>query len=268
MHRTLEFLLHHGYVLLLGWVFAEQVGLPLPSMPLLLAAGALAGTGRLSFFASLFYAVFAAVTADSVWYQLGRRNDIRILQLLCKISLEPDSCVRRTEGLFSKQGARSLLLAKFLPGLGTVAPPLAGIFHMRPRRFLLFDALGSLLWAATFLGLGYIFSGQIERVAEYLASLGGWLLVLILGVLAVYIAYKFVARQRFLRELRISRITVDELKKKLDAGEELVIVDLRHSMDFEADPHTIPGAFRMDANDLEEKDDRLPRDRDVVLYCT
>jgi membrane protein DedA with SNARE-associated domain len=268
MHRTLEFLLHHGYVLLLGWVFAEQVGLPLPSMPLLLAAGALAGTGRLRFLASLFYAVFAAVTADSIWYQLGRRKGIRILQLLCKISIEPDSCVRRTEGIFSKQGARSLLLAKFLPGLGTVAAPLAGIFHMRARRFLLFDAAGTLLWAGTFLGLGYIFSGQIDWVAEHLASLGGWLLVLLLAAFAAYLTNKFVARQRFLRELRISRITPEELKEKIDSGEDLVIVDLRHSVDFEADPETIPGAFRMDSKELEEKNDRLPRDREVILYCT
>jgi membrane protein DedA with SNARE-associated domain len=268
MHRTLEFLLHHGYVVLLAWVFTEQVGLPIPSLPLLLAAGALAGTGRMSFFAALFCAVFAAVTADAIWYQLGRRKGIKVLQFLCKISLEPDSCVRRTEGVFAKQGARSLLLAKFLPGLGTVAPPLAGIFHMRARRFLLFDGLGSLLWAGSFLGLGYVFSGQIERIAEHLASLGGWLLVLIVAALASYITYKFIARQRFLRELRIARITVDELKEKIDSGEELVIVDLRHSMDFEADPETIPGAFRMDAKELEEKNDRLPRDREVVLYCT
>jgi membrane protein DedA with SNARE-associated domain len=268
MHRTLEFLLHHGYVVLLAWVFAEQVGLPIPSMPLLLAAGALAGTGRMSFFSSLFCAVLAALAADMLWYQLGRRRGIKVLQFLCKISLEPDSCVRRTEGVFAKQGARSLLLAKFLPGLGTVAPPLAGIFHMRARRFLLFDGLGSMLWAGTFLGLGYIFSGQIERIAEHLASLGGWLLVLIVAALASYISYKFIARQRFLRELRIARITVDELKEKIDAGEELVIVDLRHSMDFEADPETIPGAFRMDAKELEERNDRLPRDREVILYCT
>jgi len=268
MHRTLEFILHHGYIVLPGWVFMEQMGLPLPSMPLLLAAGALAGTGRLNFFASLFYVMFAAVAADSIWYQLGRRKGIKILQLLCKISLEPDSCVRRTEVVFSRQGARSLLVAKFLPGLGTVAAPLAGIFHMRPRRFFLFDALGALLWGGAFLGLGYLFSGQIERLAEHLASLGGGLLVLFLGLLAAYIAYKFVARRRFLRELRISRITVDELKKKLDSGEELVIVDLRHSMEFEADPETIPGAFRMDAKELEEKNDRLPRDREVILYCT
>jgi membrane protein DedA with SNARE-associated domain len=268
MHRTLEFLLHHGYTVLLAWVFAEQVGVPLPAMPLLLAAGALAGTGHLNIFASLFYAVLGAVAADSIWYQLGRRKGIKILQLLCRISLEPDSCVRRTEGVFSKHGARSLLVAKFLPGLGIVTPPLAGIFHMRPRRFLLFDAAGSLLWAGAYLGLGYAFSGEIERVAERLAALGSWLLVLLLGAFASYIAYKFFARRRFLRELRIARITVDELKEKIDSGEDLVIVDLRHSVDFEADPETIPGAFRMDAKELEEKNDRLPRDREVILYCT
>jgi membrane protein DedA with SNARE-associated domain len=268
MHRTLEFLLHHGYVVLLAWVFAEQAGVPVPSLPLLLAAGALAGSHQLNIFASLFVAAFAAVSADSIWYQLGRHKGIKVLQFLCKITIEPDSCVRRTEGVFSKQGARSLILAKFIPGLSTVAPPLAGIFHMRARRFLLFDAAGSLLWAATFLGLGYAFSGEIERIAERAASLGGWLVVILLGLLASYIGYKFVARRRFLRELRIARITVEELKQKLDAGEEVVIVDLRHSMDFEADPETIPGAFRMDAKELEEKNDRLPSDREIILYCT
>ncbi len=268
MHRAFEFLIHHGYVVLLVWVFAEQVGIPIPAMPLLLAAGALAGTGHLSFFNSVFFAVLGAVAADTIWFQLGRHKGIKVLQLLCKISLEPDSCVRRTEGIFSRQGARSLLVAKFIPGLGIVTPPLAGIFHMRLRRFLLFDALGSLFWAGAFTGLGYVFSGQIELVADRLASLGGWLVVLIVGALAAYIGYKFVARQRFLRELRIARITVDELKEKIDSGEDLVIVDLRHSLDFEAEPETIPGAMHMDAKELEEKNDRLPRDREVILYCT
>src|SRR5271156_2347434 len=175
MHSTLDFLLRHGYVVLLGWVFAEQIGLPVPSLPLLLAAGALAGTHRLNFFFSLFLCVLAAVAADSIWYSLGRIKGIKVLQLLCKISIEPDSCVRRTEGVFSRQGARSLIFAKFLPGLSTVAPPLAGVFQMRLRLFLIFDVAGSLLWAATFLGIGYVFSGQIERIAEHAASLGGLL---------------------------------------------------------------------------------------------
>ena len=268
MHRTLEFLIQHGYVVLLVWVFAEQVGMPVPAMPLLLAAGALAGTGQLNWFSSVFFAVLGAVAADSIWFQLGRHKGIKILQLLCRISLEPDSCVRRTEGIFSKQGARSLLVAKFVPGLGIVTPPLAGIFHMRFRRFLLYDTLGSFFWAGAFTGVGFVFSGQIERLAAALASLGGWLLVLVVGALAAYIGYKYVTRQRFLRELRIARITVDELKEKIDSGEDLVIVDLRHSLDFEAEPETIPGAMHMDAKELEEKNDRLPRDREVILYCT
>ena len=268
MHRTLEFLLHHGHIVLLVWVFAEQAGVPVPSLPLLLAAGALAGSHQLNIFASLFIVALAAVSADFIWYQLGLRKGIKVLQFLCKISIEPDSCVRRTEGVFSKQGARSLIFAKFLPGLSTVAPPLAGVFQMRLRRFLIFDAAGSLLWGATFLGLGYVFSGQIEHIAERAASLGGWLAVILVGVFASYLGYKFVARKRFLRELRIARITVEELKQKLDAGEDVVIVDLRHSMDFEADPETIPGAFRMDAKELEEKNDLLPHDREIILYCT
>jgi len=268
MHGMLEFLLRHGYLLLFGWVFAEQAGLPLPSVPLLLAGGVLAGTGRLSFTACLLVSLVGAVTADTIWYQLGRTKGIRILQWLCKISLEPDSCVRRTEGIFEKYGAKSLLFAKFLPGLSTVATPLAGIFQMRLRRFLLCDALGSLVWTSTFLGLGYVFSEQIERIAERLRLFGGGALALLLGGLAAYIVYKVVARKKFMRDLRIARITPDELKKKLDSGEHLTIVDLRHSLDFEADPETIPGAFRMDAKELQEKSNPLPHHLEVVLYCT
>lgn len=268
MHGPLEFLLKHGSLVLFVWVFAEQLGLPLPAIPLLLAAGALAGAGRLSLAVSLITAVCGALLADVLWYELGRRRGNRVLQWLCRISLEPDSCVRRTEGVFARHGARSLLVAKFLPGLSTVAPPLAGIFGMQPARFLLFDAAGALFWAGSFLGLGYAFSGQLESVAERALSLGGALLVLLAGALAAYIGWKFIARQRFLRELRIARITPEELKEKLEAGEEMVIVDLRHALDFDAAPETIPGALHMDAQELQERNERLPRDREVILYCT
>ena len=268
MHSLLEFLLRHGYLVLVAWVFVEQAGLPLPSLPLLLAAGALSGLGRLNLPVSLFLCVFATVFADTIWYQLGRHQGIKVLQLLCRISLEPDSCVRRTEGLFERQGARSLLIAKFVPGLNAVATPLAGIFHMRLGRFLLFDALGALVWSGTYLGLGYLFTDQIERIAARGSALGGWLLLLLASGLAAYIFSKFVARQRFLRDLRIGRITVDELKQKIDAGEKLSIVDLRHSLDFEAEPETIPGAVHFDSKELTEKNDLLPLDREIILYCT
>ncbi len=268
MHAILESLLHHGYLLLAAWVFLEQAGLPVPSLPILLAAGALSGMGRMSFVAALALGVVSTVLADSIWYQLGRHKGIKVLEWLCRISLEPDSCVRRTEGLFERQGARSLLFAKFLPGLSAVTMPLAGIFQMRLRKFLLFDLLGSLLWLGTYLGLGYLFSGQIERIAQHAAALGSWLFVLLVSGFASYILYKYLARKKFLRNLRISRISVDELKAKLDAGENLSIVDLRHSLDFEADPETIPGAVHLDSTELTEKSELLPRDREIILYCT
>jgi len=268
MHGTLEFLVRHGYIVLMVWVFLEQAGLPLPSIPLLLAAGALGGMHRLNFWLALMLCVAACVCADFIWYQLGRRKGIKIVQWLCKISLEPDSCVRRTEGVFEKQGAKSLLVAKFLPGLNAVATPLAGVFQMKLRRFLVYDALGALLWSGAYLGIGYAFRGELERIALKAEQFGGGMATLLIGLLVCYITYKFVSRQRFLRQLRISRITPEELKLLLDAGEPVAIVDLRHSIDFEADPETIPGAFHMDASELQERDEKLPRDREVILFCT
>lgn len=217
---------------------------------------------------ALLTCALATVVADLFWYELGRRKGSKVLHLLCRISLEPDSCVRRTEGLFAEQGANSLVLAKFLPGLGAVATPLAGIFQMRPRKFLLFDVSGILLWLVTYMGLGYFFSKEIERIAQNVKALGSWIVVLLISAFTAYILYKFVARQKFLRDLRISRISVEELKRKLDAGEPLSIVDLRHSLDFEADPETIPGAVHLDSKELSEKNGLLPADREVVLYCT
>jgi len=268
MNQTIDFLMRHGYSVLFVLVFAEQIGLPLPAVPVLLAAGALAGAGQMSFAGALVLGVLASLASDTIWYEIGRRRGAKVLNLLCKISLEPDSCVRRTEGMFAKHGARSLLFAKFVPGLNTVAPPLAGIFHMRLRRFLLFDVSGALLWAGGFMGLGWLFSDQIEWLAEHALSLGSWLLVLILVAVGAYIGWKYVQRQRFLRSLRVARITPDELKRLLDAGEQPVIVDLRHSMDFEAAPEMIPGAVHLASEDLEQADDAIPRDRDIILYCT
>ncbi len=268
MNATIQFLLRHGYTVLFVWVLAEQAGLPVPSIPLLLAAGALAGAGQLSLGVAVGLAVAASLLSDAVWFEIGRRRGGKVLNLLCRISLEPDSCVRRTEGVFARLGARSLLVAKFIPGLSTVAPPLAGMFRMRVSRFAFFNGLGALLWASTFVGLGYVFSNQLEQVAEHAVSLGAGLVVILVGSLAAYIVWKYIHRQRFLRTLRVARITPAELKRKLDAGEGLVIVDLRHSLDFQAEPRTLPGAIHLNVGDLEQYHQEIPRDRDVVLYCT
>jgi len=268
MNETLQFLIRHGYSVTFFWVLAEQIGLPIPALPVLLAAGALAGQGQLNYATILLCASVAALIADTAWYEIGRRRGGKVLNFLCRISLEPDSCVRGTESIFEKHGPRSLVLAKFIPGFSTVAPPLAGIFHMPLRRFLAYDGLGVLLWAGGFSALGYLFSDQLESVAKLAARWGGGLLTVLVAGLAVYILYKFIQRQRFLHSLRIARITPDELQQKIAAGEEVLIVDLRHAVDFEDNPVTIPGAHHLAAEELEEHHDAIPRDRDIILYCT
>jgi membrane protein DedA with SNARE-associated domain/rhodanese-related sulfurtransferase len=267
MNELLQFVLRHGYLVIFAWVFSEQAGLPIPSAPLLLAAGALAGTRGMNLWLAIAFAVSGAVVSDSMWYELGRRKGVRVLQLLCRISLEPDSCVRRTQVRFGKSGARVLLIAKFIPGLNAMAAPLSGIIRMGWRRFILFDALGALFWSSAFMITGYVFSGELERIAARAAYLGEWLLVLVLAAFAGYIGWKYYNRRRFLRRLKIARITPEELKEKIDSGEDVVIVDLRHALDFEAQPETIPGALHMDAAELEEAHEVIPRDREIVLFC-
>lgn len=268
MTETLQFLVQHGYTVLFVWVFVEQMGLPLPAPPLLLAAGALAGAEQLNLALATVLPSVAALLADTLGYELGRRRGTQILQLLCRVSLEPDSCVRRTQDVFARHGARSLLVAKFIPGLSTVAPPLAGIFRMRISRFLLFDGLGAFIWVGAFTGLGFLFRDQLERLAASAMGLGTGLVGILMVALAGYIGWKYVQRRRFLRELRIARMTPDELKQRLDVGEDVLIIDLRHSLDFEAEPVTIPGALQFSPDQLEQRHNQIPRDRDVVLYCT
>ena len=268
MMDALQFLLRHGYAVVFGFVFIEQLGAPIPALPILLAAGALAGSGRLSLTLALGVALAAALPADFLWYQLGRRRGHKILNFLCRISLEPDSCVRNTENLYARHGARSLIFSKFVPGLSTAAPPLAGLFGMRPLRFLAFDAGGTLVWAGALVGLGYLFSDQIERVAGYAAQLGSWLVVILVGGLGAYIGWKFYERQKFLRELRIARITPEELRQRMDSGESVVVVDLRHSLEFDAEAVRVPGALHMLPDELDRRHEEIPRDREVVLYCT
>jgi membrane protein DedA with SNARE-associated domain len=265
LEQAADFLIRHGYAVLFGWVLLEQMGLPIPAAPLLIAAGALARAGKMNLTFAVALAFIAVILADLFWYSLGRYRGGRILKLLCRISLEPDSCVRRTENLFIRRGVHALLVAKFVPGLNTAAPSLAGIFRMPLRRFMIFDFLGVLFWVATVTSLGLILSDQLEEIA---LRWGGWLIAVLAGSLAAYILWKFIQRQRFIRRLRIARITPKELMDKLTAGENISIVDLRQPIDIEAFPQMIPGALRIAMEDIEERHREIPRDRDVVLYCS
>lgn len=268
MDATLQFVLRHGYLVLFLWVLAEQAGLPVPSLPMLLAAGALAAAGKLSLSLVLAYALLACVLADFCWFEVGRAKGFRVLNWMCRISLEPDSCVRRTKDVYTRHGPRSLLVAKFVPGFGTLSPPLAGIFRMRIWRFLVYDGAGSLLWASAYVALGYLLSNQLELVAHYALRLGTALIALLVGALAGYVAMKYAQRERVLRDLRVARITPQELKQLMDSGEETLVIDLRQSLDFEAAPEIIPGAVHLDPEDIEVNIANIPRDREVVLYCS
>jgi membrane protein DedA with SNARE-associated domain/rhodanese-related sulfurtransferase len=268
MAQTSQFLINHGLPFVFGAVLVEQIGLPLPALPWLLAAGALSATGQFSFFLGLAVTVLACLMADAFWFYLGRHRGNQVLSLLCRISLEPDSCVRRTQNLFTRYGLRGLLVAKFLPGLNTVAPPLAGMSGMSAGRFLIVDAAGSLLYGGSYLAVGYLFSHQIEQIGAAIARIGGNALTLLVGLAALYLAYKYWQRRRLLHELRMARITADELREKLDAGEKPVILDLRSSTELAQDPSVILGAIHLGLDEIEKRRHEFPHDRDIIVYCS
>lgn len=261
------FLLRHGYLLLFLASLVEQLGVPLPSTPLLVAAGALARTGGMSAAGCIALAVLASMLGHLVWYEAGRRRGASVLRLVCRISIEPDSCVRRTEDLFSKHGARSLVAAPFIPGLGMVAPPLAGMAGMGVLRFLFFDALGALLWAVAFVALGYAAGPELKEWLEPLARLGGALIGLLVAALALWVLWKLLQRNAHFRALRMPRISPVELKALFDAGGGVTVIDLRGPIDVQANPAVIPGALVMAFEELEKRRDELPREQEIILYC-
>ena len=264
---SLQFLDRYGVVILPALAVAEQIGLPLPAVPALLAVGALAAHGRSSIPLVLGAISVAALAIDFVWYELGRRRGARVLVRLCQLSLEADSWLRRAESTFARYGARSMLAAKFIPGLTTVMPPLAGVFAIPRGRFALYDLAGVLLWAGTWLTLGYFFSDAIVLIAAKASALGRMLGLVIVTALAGYILVKYGRRRLFLKKLRAATVSPEALKRRLDAGDDVTIVDLRTALDVAATPYAIPGSRWLAADAIDEHEVELLRSRDVVLYC-
>ncbi len=267
MNQLVQFLIAHGYYLLFFWVLLEQLGLPIPTAPLLLAAGALAYTGQLHLVAVLVVIVMAALVSDSFWYQIGRIRGKKALSFMCRISLDRDSCITQTRQLLARHGGRLLLVAKLIPGLNTLAAPSAGISHIAVLKFLLLDGLGALLWAGTFVGLGYLFSHDIEYIALHLTKLGILAAVIVPGSLAAYIAWKYFRRRSFLRQLSVLRITPEEVKQRIDAGDRLMILDVRNRDEVREESFTLPGALSLPFEELKKNHHMIPRDHDIVLYC-
>ena len=266
--QALDFVGRFGSPIVFLAVLIDQIGVPLPSPPMLLAFGALAGTGRVHPFAGLLAAVAGSLLADCAWFQLGRRKGSRVLGWMCRLSLEPDSCVSRTRDVVARHGARALLVAKFIPGLDTVGPPLAGMLGIGVPSFLAWSAAGALLWAGTFGGLGYAFSHDIESILESADRYGSVLLLVVVGLLVAYFGWKLWARHRVLYTLRMSRITPRELHELIVGGERPVIIDARNRAAVAALPVIIEGALSVTLDQVEARKDEIASDREVVIYCS
>jgi membrane protein DedA with SNARE-associated domain/rhodanese-related sulfurtransferase len=268
MELPTHILLMYGYLLLFAWVLVEQMGLPLPATPILLAAGALSVDGHFSFAMALLASVAGAVTADSVWFLVGRRYGHHVLRLLCKLSLEPTTCVRRTQDSFGRRRGVLLMFAKFVPGLGILAPPVAGQNGMKLRHFLFFDGIGGTLWVSALLLSGRLFGDIIKRNPGLLHWIGRFSgLLLLLAVVGFFLG-RLYRRRNVLKKLAAARLEPEELKRQLDLGEPVYIVDLRHPLELLPDPFILPGALHFSPDDLTKRAPEIPRDRDVVLYCT
>ena len=265
MDFIINLIREHGVGIVFLNVLIEQLGAPIPAYPVLMVTAAIQGGALHQQLLLVLVAVGAALIADYVWYMLGRRYGRRVLSRICKISLSPDSCVQNTESVYSRWGAKSLLVAKFVPGFASIASALAGAVGTSPARFMVFDGLGALLWVGSAVFLGGLFSSTVEDLLAVLAQLGQWGLLLLGAAFAVFIARRWWSRRQVIRSLRMARLTVDELNTMLDGGEPPVILDVRSAMAFN-ESH-IPGAHLYDLGGKEMRLPTIDPQAQVVVYC-
>ena len=258
----------YGLPIVFANVFVDQIGLPVPAMPTLILAGAIAATGTLGLAPLFVAAVLACIVPDCVWFLVGRRYGMRVLKTLCRISLEPDSCVNQTQSRFERWGINSLMIAKFVPGLAIIAPPLAGAMRIGWPRFLILSAIGGASWVGSGLAAGVLFKTQIQSVLVHLDRIGSVTGSVVAAALIGYVFYKWWERRRFYKELRMARISVADLYALIEAGEQPIVVDVRSQTARTLQPRWIPGAIHVPVDDVGRHIADLPRDREIVVYCT
>lgn len=273
MPIAIVFFVHYAYLIIFLWVLVEQIGIPIPSIPVLLTAGTLTATHRIHHIYVVLAMLVACLIADTVWFSLGRRYGNSVLKLLCRLSFEASTCVSKTENYFTRRGAVTLLFAKFVPGLSTVAAPIAGQTGMSYPRFWAWDLAGSLIWGETFILAGRFFGDLAKKSAPFFAWLGRFAIVIFVAMVLGFLFHRIWKQRKFLQQVRELRLEPSELKTMLDESEKLhtpppFIVDLRHPLDYLPDPRVLPGALRIGPNELRQHSEIIPRDRDVILYCT
>jgi membrane protein DedA with SNARE-associated domain/rhodanese-related sulfurtransferase len=265
--QLLSIIGQYGLTIVFFNVLVEQIGLPVPAVPTLVIAGALAAEGQLPPAALFSWSLLACLMADCGWYFIGQTYGIRVLKLLCQISLEPDSCVSQTQMRFERWGINSLVVAKFIPGLAIIAPPMAGAMRIGWGRFIALSAVGGALWVGTAMAAGAVFRAQIAMILRHLGAIGSAAALVVVGALAIFIAYKWWERMRFFKSLRMARIDVAELNDLVQAGGDPIIVDVRSVTARALEPRRIPGALHVTLDEIAKRMKDLPRDRDIVLYC-
>ncbi len=257
----------HGTLLVFAATLAARIGAPVPAAPFLVIAGGLAVGGQVSWVAALSAAVVASLLGDGLWFWAGRRHGYRVLRLLCRVSISPDSCVRQSEAFILRWGGSSLIAAKFVPGVSVVAPPMAGALGMSLAAFIGFETLAAAIWAAMFLGLGWVFADQIQRVIDLLSALGVAAAIVLGAIAAAYVALRFWRRRMFLEGVSMPRIAVDELRALIEHGRAPVIVDVRADAVRSIDERRIPGAIGIELQAIERLAEIHPLDAEMVLYC-
>ena len=266
MEHLIALVQQYGLGLVFINVLALQAGLPLPAYPVLIVAGAYAATGGSPLWQLVSVGIAAALVADSGWYTAGRRFGMRILGLLCRVSLSPDTCVRQTESIFQRFGPASMLFAKFVPGFASVATALAGALRLNYLKFLLFDAGGAGLWVGVAVTLGYVFRDAIGGVVNTLSSLGRYGVMVVIAGFVAWIVFKWWRRYRFIKQLRMDRVSVDELREMMKGNAVQALVDVRSAIT-QAGTGKIPGARAIDMQNIAAGFEGMPVDGEVIVYC-
>jgi membrane protein DedA with SNARE-associated domain/rhodanese-related sulfurtransferase len=264
--HLIDLIQQYGLAFVFLNVLALQAGLPLPAYPTLIAAGALAAGGGTPVYQLVGVGVVGALIADTGWYTAGRRFGMRILSTLCRVSLSQDTCVRQTESIFQRFGPSSMLFAKFVPGFASVATALAGAIRLNYFKFVAFDAVGAGLWVGVGVGLGYVFRDAIGEVMAKLSSLGKYGVMLVIAGFALWILVKWFRRYLFTRQLRMDRVTVQELLDLMNEQKVKALVDVRSPLT-QAATGRIPGARAIDMKKIADGFKDLPADGEVIVYC-
>jgi len=265
--------LRHAYSVLFGWVLVEQAGVPIPSVPLMLAAGTMSAAHKVQIALIIPVVLLACLIADTGWWWMGRRFGSRVLDLLCRMSLDASTCVNRAQGSIARRGGVTLLFAKFVPGVSTIAAPIAGQSGMKFHEFVVYDIVGTLMWASAWLLAGRFFGDVAERSDTLFATITHFAVALVLLMIVGIIVYRYVQRKRFMAELRGLRLEPEQLLAMIDEAQEggaepPFIIDLRHPLDVLTDPEVLPGALRIGPDELKLHREEIPMDREIVLYCT